>query len=94
MTTNQQPEDQLPAQELPCVTCAVGGPAFRKMASDVREIKLALVGDPEYGHRGLVQRVDAIERTQAEHDRKIYLWSGLAAAAGMVLTFFKDKLLK
>ena len=80
--------------QMPCIGCTVGGEQFRRLAEDVKDIKMALVGDPTMGHRGIVRRLKDLETVQADHARKIFLWTSLAGAAGTTLAFFKEKWLK
>lgn len=66
---------------------------IEELRSDVREIKLAILGQKHLGHVGLVERV-------AEHDRRlsylerIALWgAGALAVVSIVFQLIKEKVL-
>jgi hypothetical protein len=44
-------------EKRPCGSCLVTEEAFTAMRSDVTEILVCLKGSPQFGHRGLVDRV-------------------------------------
>lgn len=58
------------------------------MRADMQDVKTALVGN-KY-QTGIVQRLDAVERTTAEHGRKFLVWGTILSAAGTALVFLKD----
>ena len=60
---------------------------------NVADIKLALIGNPELGHRGLVQRIDDTEKKVEAHDRKLFLWGGIMTFAVALVTLLKEKLM-
>lgn len=57
------------------------------------EMHTAILGNEKFGQPGLVKRMADVESTVREHDRKIYLWSTIATAAGVALTSVKEKIL-
>lgn len=65
---------------------------LREIAEAVHEIRNALVGNPRLGHRGLFHRVEVVEDRVEKHDRKLLVWGSVLTAAGVTLTFVKDKL--
>ena len=59
----------------------------------LERIEKALVGDPAMGHKGIAQRLSDVEQTTQEHSRRLWLWTGMGAGAGVVLSHLKTKLL-
>lgn len=59
------------------------------METGIYDIKTALVGN-RFGHRGLVNRMDDMEKKVEHHDRKLLVWGSILVASGTVATFFKD----
>lgn len=62
------------------------------MEQDITEIKYAVLGSPQNGQPSLGMRVATLEKTVETHDRKIWLFSTLAAAAGAILMALRDLL--
>ena len=58
----------------------------------VNRIELALVGDVKLGHTGFAERLAILESKVAEHDRKLWIWSGGAAVASVIITKFWHQL--
>lgn len=58
----------------------------------VNRIELALVGDSKLGHTGFAERLALVEKKVEEHDRKLWIWSGGAAVASVVITKFWHQL--
>ena len=56
------------------------------------EIHVALVGNPAMGHKGLVSRMEDVEKTQAEHGRKFLIATGAIAAFTLMFDWVKGKL--
>ena len=75
--------DKLPG--MPCASHAELMDAIVGIQSRVDEVHTALVGNPTLGHRGLVERVDAVEKTAERHDRKLLVWGAILTAAGSVV---------
>jgi hypothetical protein len=67
-----KPSDDIPeppACDFPAPACLVASREFRQVAGDVRELKTtinrietAIVGDKSIGHRGVITRLDIVER--------------------------------
>jgi len=58
----------------------------------LHRIEIAIVGDPAHGHRGLVARMDAVEKTQSEHGKRFILWGGIATGLSIAVTQLKIRL--
>ena len=82
--------DQLPAP--PCFLPQVCADRIGQMERQLAEVHRAVVGDPQLGHRGLVARMEAVEKSDAAQDRKFISWSGVVLGALFVLQFLKEKL--
>lgn len=63
-----------------------------RIEDGLADIKIALVGNPKFGHRGLVNRVDTMESKVEHHDRKLLVWGSIITAAVTVATFLKEKI--
>lgn len=59
----------------------------------LRSIHGALVGNEGLGHRGIVSRIDALEKSDAEHTTKLVRWGGIVAGASLALQLAKEKLI-
>jgi hypothetical protein len=55
-------------------------------------IHVALVGNPELGHKGLVSRVEVVEGRVDGHDKTMLKWGGVAVGVSLMVTTLKDKL--
>jgi hypothetical protein len=60
----------------------------------LHRIEKAIVGDREMGQRGIVVRLDELEKHIAEHDKKMVLWGGIITGCVFALTHLKDKFFK
>lgn len=58
----------------------------------VNRIELALVGDSKLGHTGFAERLALVEKKTEEHEKKIWIWSGVATGASVVITKFWHQL--
>lgn len=58
----------------------------RETHTVLRDIKTALVGNDELKTKGLSQRVDAIEASDAEQNRRLFVWGGAVTAVGTAIT--------
>jgi hypothetical protein len=61
-----------------------------KMEGQVKEMYTAIVGDSKFGQLGLVQRVEALEKTKKEWNAKVNWMYGYMAAIGMVGTLLVE----
>lgn len=57
----------------------------------IDSIHRAVIGDPVYGHRGLLERVSTIEERVSMHNVKIITWSGIVIGIVATFEFFKTK---
>jgi len=62
---------------------------LERMESGIYDIKIALVGN-EFGHKGLIPRLEKLESQTEQHDRKLLVWGSILSAAGLVLVYLKD----
>lgn len=66
--------------------------ALRSEVQTIREsvnrIERALVGDSKLGQMGFAERLVLVEKKAEEHERKIWLWSGMATGASVVISKF------
>lgn len=58
----------------------------------LQEIRGALVGNAALGHKGIVSRVETLERDTAEHGRKLILAGGVILGLQAGYQFVKSKL--
>ena len=58
----------------------------------LQEIRGALVGNTALGHRGIVARVETLEKDSSEHSRKLVLAGGVIIGAQAAYQFVKSKL--
>lgn len=58
----------------------------------VPSMHAALVGNRTMGHRGLVDRVEDVEKKSAEHDRKLVFATGAAIGISTLISAAKIKL--
>lgn len=69
---------------------------LRDTREEINKLSRAITGDPEFGHIGLVKRVDELEKSDADQNKKLLILSSTTAAlssgATFVATYFKDKL--
>lgn len=93
----------VPEQQLPSPNCAVAefGARLERIEHVVDEIKVAVIGNPKYGHRGVISRVDGHDITIADHEkrfekheRKIAAWAATLTGAFGALVFLKDVIFK
>ena len=56
------------------------------------EVHMALVGNPQLGHRGLVDRVATVERHVASHNAKFLTWGGILIGVMTAFEFLETKL--
>ena len=84
---------------LPSSPCAVAefGDRLKRIEHVVEEIKVAVVGNPQYGHRGVISRVDGHDKMLEEHEkrfniheRKLGVWAATLTGAFGALVFLKD----
>lgn len=64
-----------------------------EMRSSMREIKTALVGKPELGQKGVIPRLEEVEKVQADHTKKIIWISAAVGGASVSLSSLAEKLL-
>lgn len=57
------------------------------------EVHMALVGNPQLGHRGLVDRIATVERHVAAHNSKFLTWGGIMIGVMAAYEFLKTKFL-
>ena len=62
------------------------------MEGKLNEIHVALVGNKALGHRGLVDRVERVEKKAEQHDHKLIAWGGITVGAVAVFEAVKGKL--
>lgn len=67
--------------------------AVSELSDGVRRIETGLFGDADLKVRGLATKVDDLETKVEAHDRKLFLWSTVAAASGAILYAWGPKLL-
>ena len=69
---------------------------LRHAKQEMAELKRAIVGDRPMGHKGLVERVETLEASDADQNKKLLILSSttaaLSSAATLIFTYFKDKL--
>lgn len=63
-----------------------------QLQNSMARVESGLFGDKQLGHKGLVKRVEEAETILASHDRKIFLWSTVAAGIGAFAMWAKDNL--
>lgn len=63
-----------------------------KFERKLDEVHIALVGNPQLGHRGLVDRITTVERHVANHNSKFLTWGGIVIGVMAALEFLKTKL--
>lgn len=61
-----------------------------RFLESITRVERALSGDSAVGHRGIVQRIDAVETKVETHDRKLLVWGSLLTAVGIAANFAKD----
>lgn len=84
------PSDQSPA----CPACLVPPDVAQRIVSiegKLDQIHHALVGD-HFGNKGIVGRLEIVERAIDNHNQKLLTWGGVVIGAVAVLEFFKTKL--
>ena len=62
-----------------------------RMETNISDIRLALVGDKRMGHRGVIMRVDDLEKKIARQEVKIITWSGICAGAVLAYDYLRTK---
>jgi hypothetical protein len=62
------------------------------MKDAVHRIEKAIVGDLEYGHKGIAKRLYDVEKKTSEHSMRFYVWGGITTGAALIITHFKNKL--
>lgn len=65
---------------------------FAQFEHKLNDIHRALVGDPQLGHKGIVDRLANVETHVERHNRKLLVWGGTVAGGLAVLEFFKARL--
>jgi len=65
---------------------------LRHIRDTQQEIRLALIGNPSLGHKGLVHRVESIEAKVEQHDRKLLVWGTGITAAITAVQLLKEKI--
>lgn len=58
----------------------------------IDEIHVALVGNPEFGHDGIVHRVERVESKISDMDRTMIKWGGIAVGVSLMVTTLKEKI--
>ena len=66
---------------------------FEKLTNSVDRIERAIVGDKVMGHRGLVDRVEHIERKVMAHEKQLWKWIGALTLAGLLVPILTKLLL-
>lgn len=61
--------------------------SFDKLHSSVQRIEKAIVGDPDMGHRGIVERIEHMESRLNAHEKKLLKWGGGFVGAGVVVSY-------
>lgn len=61
--------------------------------ASLHRIELAIVGDPQVGHKGLAQRMTDNEAKTDAVDKKLLVWGGVVTGVGIALPYLKAKLL-
>ncbi len=69
---------------VPSPNCFIAGEALNALRNDMRDIKVAIQGNPEMGQAGLVPRITVVENKVENHDRKLLVWGALLTAAGTI----------
>lgn len=93
---SNDPSDRLPAPHL--------APDWDKrlqgIEASLAELKAAIIGNSELGHRGIVQRLIALEARADlsdsktdQIDRKLIKWGGIVTGAMLALEWAKSKLM-
>ena len=69
-----------------------------EMQAQMREMYVAIVGDKKFGHTGLVNRVEDLEKTKKKWETKVNWMYGYVLGAGTLITvifeFLKAKYFK
>jgi len=79
---------------LPCPSCVVPADVAARivaMETKIDQIHNALVGD-NFGNKGIIGRLDIVERAIDNHNQKFLAWGGMVIGAVAILEFFKSKL--
>lgn len=53
----------------------------------IKRIELALVGNPSLGHKGIVERINALEVAVESHERKFLTWGTALTVVLFILQF-------
>lgn len=101
MSAKRSDDDSAPCGDKPASSCLVAQADFSALRRDVAQIKLAICGDDEMGHTGLIRRQMTlaelqnttqakvanieIELLKEKERRKTVVW--LAGAVSAVVTF-------
>lgn len=81
--TQHDPDD---APAAPCITVD----EIKEIRTSLHEIKLAIVGQPELGNKGVIPRLKSVEEQVEDHDRKLLRWGTTISIIGAVIIFAKD----
>lgn len=65
---------------------------IQSIRESLHRIEKAIVGDPDMGHKGLAERMTAVEAKADHNDRKLLVWGGIATGVSVVITHLKIKL--
>lgn len=86
---------------LPAGPCLTGTPDERldrmerriiSMHGGMSELKGALVGNDALGHKGLVGRMERVEKAVDGHDKKLLTWGGIITGAMAAFEFLRHKM--
>lgn len=61
--------------------------SFDKLHSSVQRIEKAIVGDPDIGHRGIIERIDQMEERINSHERKLLRWGSGFVGVGVFVSY-------
>lgn len=85
-----KPDDTIPPMRS-ASACVTHDDRLIYIEETVRDIKTALVGN-KLGVKGIVPRLDDVERAVDSHDRKLLVWGSGFTALWLAIVAFKDKL--
>lgn len=70
---------------------------IRHLSEKVDKLNTAVVGDEEYGYKGIIDRVQEIEQKQSKHEdvlkkAKIYVAvvSGITSLVALIMSYYKS----
>jgi hypothetical protein len=71
---------------------------IQDIRDSLKRIERSIVGDPDMGHRGLIDRLEANEAELKETkaivdgmDRKLLKWGGIVTGISLAASYFKNE---